>query len=348
MTISIAGRKVGDGEPALVIAEAGVNHNGQAELARRLVIQAKRAAADCVKFQTFRAERVVTKNAPKADYQLQGTSPAESQFEMLKSLELDRAVYRELVGLCKKEGILFLSTPYDEEDADFLETLGVEAYKLASIHVVEHRFLSHVARKGKPLILSTGMSTLEEVSRAVRVLRDAGNKDFVLLQCTTDYPSSADEANLRAMVTMRDSLGVLTGYSDHTQSFTAATVAAALGACVFERHFTLDRSLPGPDQACSLDPRGFSEYARTIREAERALGSSEKEPTAREKKNAIGMRRSIVAAKAILAGQTITPKDILMKRPAGGLLGDRSEEVLGRKALKKIKKDQRITPDLLQ
>lgn len=347
-SISVGAKSIGPRHPVFIIAEAGVNHNGDARLARELILRAKRAGADCVKFQTFSAERVASQAAPKARYQLKATMSGESQLTMLKALELDRKVYRQLLEAAKKEGIIFLSTPYDAEDVDFLDELGVPAFKLASIHVVEHAFLRHVAKKQKPVILSTGMATLKETREAVAIFKKAGNKKLILLQCTTDYPSAIKEANLRAMQTISSTFKLMTGYSDHTPGFAAACVAAALGARVVEKHFTVDKNLPGPDQAASLDTAEFTQYVRMIRDAEMALGSAEKNPTPSEQKNAVSMRRSAVAAKDIKAGTILRPEHLALKRPGLGFLGNRMGEILGKRALKNIRRETLITPDLIR
>jgi N-acetylneuraminate synthase/N,N'-diacetyllegionaminate synthase len=245
--LHIDGRRIGPSAPVFVIAEAGVNHNGDREVALRLVDAAREAHVDCVKFQTFKAERVSTPTAPKAAYQLEVTDPAESQVAMLRALELNERAYPALLAACRKAGVAFMSTPYNEEDIAFLVSLDVPALKLASIHAAEPSFLRAAAVTQRPLILSTGMCTMDEVKRAVDVVHGAGNRDLVVLQCTTNYPSAIADANLRAMVTMRDQLGVRIGYSDHTQSDTACIAAVALGACVIEKHFTLDKTMPGPD-----------------------------------------------------------------------------------------------------
>jgi len=345
---SIVEKEIGSGVSTFIIAEVGVNHNGDVDLALRLVAEAKKAGADCVKFQTFSAERVVTKGAPKAAYQLETTDKAESQFEMLKNVELSEIAYQEILDGCRREEILFLSTPYSVEDVDFLEKLNVPAYKIASGQVVEHFFLQYVARKGKPIILSTGMCTLGEVDAAVRAIRDAGNNDLILLQCTTNYPSPIEDANLRAMCTMSEAFGIDVGYSDHTQSSAACVAAVALGACIIEKHITLDKSLPGPDHSSSATPDEFREMVRLVRETEQALGDGVKQPSAREAKNISGMRRSLVAKRSIKAGETISLDMLACKRPALGLSPSLASEVTGHKAAVEIPKDTFITwKDLL-
>ncbi len=346
--IQIANYKLGPSFPAFIIAEAGVNHNGDLAQAKELICAAKESGADCVKFQTFRAGRVASLNAPKASYQLKSTDPGESQIDMLSELELKEEDYPILLRTCEEEEIQFLSTPYNFEDADFLDGLGVPAFKIASGQLVEHPFLEHVAKKGKPVILSTGMGTLKEVEEAIKVIHETGNDRIVVLQCTTNYPSHIEDANLRAMVTMRDRCRVLTGYSDHTCGNTAAIVAVSLGACLIEKHFTLDKGLPGPDQSSSADPREFPEFVRLIRETEKCLGTPDKKPSPQEMKNIQGMRRSLVASQDIFAGIVINWDNVTFKRPATGITGNQSHLVLGRKARQDIPADTLITPEMIE
>ncbi len=346
--IQIANYKLGPSFPAFIIAEAGVNHNGDLAQAKELICAAKESGADCVKFQTFKAGRVASLNAPKASYQLKSTDPGESQIDMLSELELKEEDYPKLLRTCEEEEIQFLSTPYNFEDADFLDGLGVPAFKIASGQLVEHPFLEHVAKKGKPVILSTGMGTLKEVEEAIKVIHETGNDRIVVLQCTTNYPSHIEDANLRAMVTMRDRCRVLTGYSDHTCGNTAAIVAVSLGACLIEKHFTLDKGLPGPDQSSSADPREFPEFVRLIRETEKCLGTPDKKPSPQEMKNIQGMRRSLVASQDIFAGIVINWDNVTFKRPATGITGNQSHLVLGRKARQDIPADTLITPEMIE
>lgn len=338
--ISFGKRSIGNNNSVFIIAEAGVNHNGDINTAKQLIAKAKECGADCIKFQTFKAERVATSNAPKAEYQNRTTPADESQVNMLKKLELPEAAYPELIDLCRSLDISFLSTPYDIKDIDFLDEIGVPAFKVASGQAVEPIFLEHLAKKQKPVLLSTGMCTLAEVDEAVRVIRNAGNDEIIVLQCTTNYPSAIADCNLRAMVTMRQALDVLVGYSDHTQSLTAALVAAAHSACVIERHFTLDKNLPGPDHSCSSDPEEFAMLVRYIREVESCLGSPLKRPSDAELRNLKGMRRSIVASQSIKAGEQFTHDNLTLKRPGTGLMGNQFQLVIGRCAKIDISPDQ--------
>ena len=318
-TVIIGARCIGKEQPVFIIAEAGVNHNGSIDLALQLVAEAARCGADAIKFQTFKAERVVTREAPKAEYQLQTTNPTESQIEMLRKLELSPEDYTTIQKACLRQKIIFLSTPYSVEDIDLLDQLGVPAFKVASGQIVEPDFLYHVASKGKPVILSTGMATLAEVDEGLRTIRKAGNNEVIILQCTTNYPSRIEDSNLHAMQTIAKALRVLVGYSDHTETDTACMAAVALGAYLIEKHFTLDRTLPGPDQSCSADPTEFRRLVHRIRETELALGSSLKQPTKSEQRNALHMRRSIVSAAPIPSGTVITKATLTFKRPGTGI-----------------------------
>jgi len=302
-----------------VIAEAGVNHNGSLELAKQMVLKAKECGADCIKFQTFSAKNLVTKNAQKAQYQVKNTGIPGGQFEMLKSLELSEADFLELKVLCDDVQIEFMSTPYNFGDVDLLERIGVSVYKVASAMLVEPIFLKKIAKTNKPVILSTGMATIEEICEAVNEMKSAGNESFYVLQCTTDYPAGISEANISTIETIRKVFNCPVGFSDHTTGDIAAIVAASIGACIIEKHFTLDKSLPGPDQINSLEPKEFKAYVRNIKSVKVALGSKNKKPTESEMKNMKSMRRSIVSAKAIKAGEVITAEHLTLKRPCSGI-----------------------------
>lgn len=334
--ISIRSHIIGTGKPTFVIAEAGVNHNGDVSIAGELIRQAKRAGADCVKFQTFKAERVVTKNAPKANYQKAVTDPNQSQLDMLRAIELSEQTYGDLISLCNYEDIVFTSTPYNEEDIDFLVELGVPLLKSASIHIAEPRFLQRLAETGLPLVVSTGMASWTEIDDAVDAIRSTGNEQFVLLQCTTNYPSLLSDTHLRAMVAMCDREKCLVGYSDHTQSHISCLGAVALGACVIEKHFTLDKSLPGPDHSTSEEPDSFAAMVNSLREMEVALGSNEKKPTVAEQANMPGMRRSIAVRHTLPAGHTIADKDLTCKRPASGIAPKDWNKLVGRQTSNKV------------
>ncbi len=329
--------------PCYVIAEAGVNHNGQLDLALELVRKAKATGADSVKFQTFKAEAVVTKNAPKANYQLEVTDRQESQLAMLQKLELDLEDYHQIIALCNELDIQFLSTPYNFADADFLNELGVDAFKIASGQLVELPFLEYVAKLGKPMIISSGMATLAEVYEGVETIRNAGNQDIVLLQCTTNYPSKIEDTNLHAMNSMGKAMDILIGYSDHVTNNYACFAAVALGARVIEKHFTLDQTMPGPDHSCSLDPAGFTELVRGIRQTELALGMSIKKPSAAEIANTLGMRRSIVLTQDLPKGSILKKTDLAFKRPATGLAPKRLPELIGKTLTADLPADHLLT-----
>jgi len=347
-TVEINGHPIGKGHPAYVIAEAGVNHNGSLEIALELVRKAKECGVDCVKFQTFKASQIVTATSPKANYQLKVTDASESQFEMLEKLQLERSDYLEIINLCKELDIQFLSTPYNKEDADFLESLGVDCYKIASGQLVELPFLAHVARKNKPIIVSTGMANLAEVYEGIQAIRDAGNDQIILLQCTTNYPSRLEDANILAMNAMQDALDVQIGYSDHVENNFACLAAVARGACLIEKHFTLDRNMDGPDHSSSLDSDGFKELVDGIRNIEKALGSPVKTPTAAEVSNTQGMRRSLVLNENQAGGTLITEAMIGFKRPATGLAPKLLEKVIGKKLSKSVPADIPLTEDMIE
>lgn len=330
-TLDIRGRKIGPGHPCFVIAEAGVNHNGEVETAKQLALVAAQAGADAVKFQQFRASSLVLESAPKAPYQEEGTGGG-SQWEMLRRLELDEASLTEIETYCREAGIMFLSSVFDEEGVDFLETLGVPAYKLGSGELTNLPLLRHAARKRKPLILSTGMSTLEEVSDAVGTVREAGCREIVLLHCVSSYPAAPQDANLRAMETLRRTFDVPAGFSDHTGGIEVALGAVALGALVIEKHFTLDRCSAGPDHKASLEPPELTALIRGIRTVELALGSGRKGPVPAEEETARVARRSIVAAEDIPSGARISDKFLAFKRPGTGLAPAMRSQVVGRRA----------------
>lgn len=348
MNLRVGPFDITDRGRTFVIAEGGVNHNGNIDLAKRLVVAAKNAGADCIKFQTFQADRLAVRTAPKAPYQLNATNQSESQRDMLRALELTEADYQEIAAVSHEQQLLFLSTPYSRQDVDLLESLGVAAYKIASGQAIEPLFLEYVASKGKPIFLSTGMCTLAEVDLAVQSIRQAGNDQVLVLQCTTSYPSSLDDANLLAIVTMRQQLDVLVGYSDHTQCATAATTAVALGASVVERHLTLDKKLPGPDQACSSEPDEFARWVQAIRDTERALGSPIKQPTANERQNMKAVRRGVVAVVPIRAGTPLTLDNLDVKRPASELTGADLPDLIGRFAAVDIEPDTFITRGMIR
>jgi N-acetylneuraminate synthase/N,N'-diacetyllegionaminate synthase len=341
--IELFGKTIGVGRSPFVIAEIGVNHNGDVDLACRMIAEAARQGADCVKFQTFRAETLATKAAPKAAYQMAITEKTESQFEMLKNLELSPEAHMRIIRECQAQSIGFMSTPYSIEDVDFLDKLDVAAYKIASGQIAEPSFIEHVASKKKPVILSTGMADLAEVETAVKTVSSTGNRQLVLLQCTTEYPSDYRDANLRAMLAMADTFSVLVGYSDHTTNPAAAIAAAALGAVVIEKHFTLDKTMPGPDHAASAEPAELGTLIRMVRQAYECLGSPWKQPSEVELRNRVTMRRSVVTRSPIAAGETVTREMLTLKRPGTGLAPSWVEKLIGQRAAHDIRPETLLT-----
>ena len=338
--IDIAGRVIGPGQPCFIVAEAGVNHNGDLEVGKRLIEVAACAGADAVKFQSFNAEHVVSASAPKAEYQLRLTDPGESQLGMLRRLELSPDAQRELRMHCEKVGVLFLSTPFDEESADLLDRMGVRAFKVGSGELTNWPYLESMGRRGKPVILSTGMSYLSEVDEAVRVLRHAGCEHLILLHCVSEYPAEPAEANLRAIRTLEVAFQVPVGFSDHTQGIEVALAAVALGACVIEKHFTLDHGLPGPDHRASLDPEELRRMIGAIRTVERALGDGVKRPAKSELRNREVVRRSLSVVTDIPEGAVLQPDMLEALRPATGISPTLLRLVVGRKARRSLRAGQ--------
>ena len=329
-TVTLHARLVGAGHPCFVIAEAGVNHNGDPALAHTLIDAAVDTGVDAVKFQTFSAERLVARQAPKAAYQRQHTPAGESQLEMLKRLELTPDVHRELMDHCRDKGVIFMSTPFDEESADLLEALGVCAYKISSGDVTNTPFLRHIATKNKPVILSTGMADLDEVQTAVDAIAAAGNHQLIVLHCVTNYPADPGDSNLRAMGTMAARLGVSVGWSDHTPGNAVALAAVAMGACVVEKHFTLDRSLPGPDHQASLLPGELRALVDGIRSVEAALGDGVKRPRASEMPNLPIARKSLHWRRALRSGASLAAGDFIALRPGVGMPPAAVSSLIGR------------------
>lgn len=329
-----------------IIAEAGVNHNGELEKALQLVDAASKAGADAVKFQTFRSEDVVLKTAEMATYQQTNLGRKISQLEMIRSFELDAKYWPKIVARCQQRGILFLSTPHGgRRSVDLLESLGVVAYKIGSGDLTNYILLERVAKTRKPIVLSTGMATLEEVRDAVRYIRSKGNKHIILLHATTNYPCPLEEVNLLAMVTMMKELDVPIGFSDHTTNDLSAIAATAFGAAVYECHFTLDKRLPGPDHVASVDPEELKRRIQAIRQTQVLLGNGEKIPTRSERKSMIKIvRKSLVYEHDLQAGYVLKPEDLEAKRPTGGISPIHYEEFLGRPLKIAVKKDQLAYP----
>ena len=345
--VTIGEQKVGPGLPCLVIAEAGVNHNGSLEMALRLIDAAADAGADIVKFQTFKAEEVVSPIAPKADYQVQTTGGSESQLEMVKKLELQPEAFRQIERRCRERGIVFMSTPFDKGSVDLLKDLGVVAFKIGSGELTNLPFLSYVAAQGKPMILSTGMSNLDEVAAAVGAVRAAGNRELVILHCVSNYPAAPSSVNLRVMKTLEDEFGVPVGYSDHTEGIAIPLAAVALGACIVEKHFTLDRSLPGPDHRASLEPHELAAMMRGIRTVEAALGDGIKQPAAEELNTAAVARRSLVAACDLQAGTVLLDAMVAIRRPGTGLPPSALLQLVGRCLRQDVAAGELITMEML-
>ena len=342
MELMIGKKKVGPGRPVFIIAEAGVNHNGSLKEAFRLVEAAKAAGADAVKFQTYRTEELVTADAPKAAYQQKNTR-AGSQFEMLKRLELSEADFKKLFDHCRQRKILFLSSPFDGPSAVFLDRLGVAAFKISSSELTNHLLLAQVAGCGKPVILSTGMASLAEVRSAVKVIFSAGNRKLILLHCTSNYPTAAGDVNLRAMKTLADEFALPAGFSDHTEGIAVSIAAAALGAAVLEKHFTLDKKAAGPDHQASLDPVELGALVRAVRQVEAALGDGRKRPTVSELPVRAVARKSIVAAADLEPGTKLSTALLKLKRPGTGLAPELLPKLVGRIAKAAIAKDEMIT-----
>ncbi len=335
-------------DKVVIIAEAGVNHNGDVELARKLIDVAEAAGADYVKFQTYRADRVVTAKAPKATYQLAATPGDENQIEMLRGLELTDTEFTELWSICSKKRVRFLSTPFDTPSADFLARLGVDRFKIPSGELVNIPFLEHVGGLGLPVILSTGMSDLEEVRAGVGALEKAGCRDISILHCLTNYPANPAEANLRAMHTMAEEFGYPVGFSDHTPGIAVSLAAVALGARIIEKHFTLDRSLPGPDHAASLEGDELKQLVDEIRIVESALGDGQKVPAKSELAIRTIARKSVVAATHIPAGTAFSAANLTVKRPGTGLPPAQLRSLFGEVARCDIEPDTLLTKEMIR
>ena len=325
-----------------VIGEIGVNHNGSLELAKQLIDVAAEAGADAVKFQTFTAESLVTRTARKADYQARNHAVDESQFSMLKKLELSESDLRACKAYCDARDIVFLSTPFDEAAADLLVDVGVQGFKVSSGDLTNLPLLEHMAAHGLPMIISTGMATMGEIEDAVRAIEGAGDPPLAILHCVSDYPAKASEANLAAMDTIRAAFGRVVGWSDHTLGDAISVASVARGARLIEKHFTLDTAMEGPDHKASLDPAEFAELVAKIRLVEAAIGDGVKRPQPSEIPTAEVARRSVVAATDIAAGETITDEHLIMKRPGTGLMPKYARLVVGRRAARDIPADTLI------
>ncbi|EAI7245225.1 N-acetylneuraminate synthase [Campylobacter upsaliensis] len=326
----------------LIIAEAGVNHNGDINLAKKLIEQAAKAGADVVKFQTFKANSCVSVSAKKAKYQLETTVKEESQLEMIQKLELSYESHFELMKHCKKHGIAFLSTPFDLESVEFLRGLDLPYFKIPSGEITNLPYLKAVAKCKKKVLLSTGMANLGEIEAALTILRKNGTRNITLLHCNTEYPTPFEDVNLNALKTLKEAFKLEVGYSDHTEGIVASLGAVALGAVVIEKHFTLDKTMEGPDHRASLEFEELRALCKGIRELEKALGSGIKKASKSEAKNKIIARKSLVAKREIQKGEKFSIENLTTKRPGSGISAMRYEEYLGKRALKTYKKDELI------
>lgn len=329
-------------EKVYIIAEAGVNHNGDINIAKALIDGAVEAKADAIKFQTFRAEKLVTKTANKAPYQTKLTTKVESQYEMLKRLELDYEMHIELIEYCKYKGIQFLSTPFDIESIDLLVQLGINIFKIPSGEITNFPYLKRIGSLKKKVILSTGMCNLSEIKDAIGVLRKEGADDIAVLHCNTEYPTPMEDVNLEAMRTIKKELNIKVGYSDHTLGIEVPIAAVAMGATIIEKHFTLDKNMEGPDHKASLECKELAEMVRCIRNIERAFGDGVKRATRSELKNIEVARKSIVAAKDIMRGEIFTEDNLTTKRPGNGISPMKWNQIIGQIADKDYKKDELI------
>lgn len=332
-------------ENVLIIAEAGVNHNGNLQRAKDLISAAADSGADYVKFQTFKTEKVVTKSAKRANYQNKNTGDAESQFDMIKKLELSQKDHLELIEHSKKKNIKFLSTGFDLDSLDFLNSLDIPLFKIPSGEITNLPYLRKIASFKKPVVMSTGMANIEEVKESYHALLDAGlgKKDITIVHCNTEYPTPMEDVNLKAMLHIRDEIGVKVGYSDHTLGIEVPIAAVALGATVIEKHFTLDRDLPGPDHLASLEPLELKTMVTAIRNIEKAIsGSGKKEVSPSEKENLKIVRKSIVALTTIQEGEIFSPENVGIKRPGGGISPMEWDSVIGSKAKRNYNEDELI------
>lgn len=325
-----------------IIAEAGVNHNGDIRIAKKLIDMAVESGANAVKFQTFKPEKLVCRDAAKAEYQKELTPALESQYEMLKKLELSEQMHIELINYCVEKNIQFLSTPFDLDSIEMLCRLGIPFIKIPSGEITNLPYLRAAARTGKDIILSTGMSSLEEVKNAKNILQKNNAGKIIMLHCNTEYPTPMEDVNLRAMLTIKKELNVQVGYSDHTEGIEVPIAAVALGAVVIEKHFTLDKGMEGPDHKASIEPKDLKQMVKSIRNIEKALGSTEKMASISEKRNIPVVRKSIVASKKIKTGEIFSEDNLTVKRPGTGISPMEWESVIGTRAIKDFEEDQLI------
>lgn len=345
--MELFGRNIGGDQPVFIIAEAGVNHNGDMELARRLIEVATEAGVDAVKFQTLNASRYISRYAPKARYQLEATDKGESQVDMVSRYELSKEQHVELMHHCAERNLHFFSTAFDESGVDLIEELGVECFKIPSGEITNLPFIEYIAAKGKSVILSTGMSSIGEVEKAVGVIIDKGVRDLALLHCVSNYPARPEDVNLRAMQTMGRAFGLPVGYSDHTSGIEVAVAAVALGACIIEKHFTTDKGLPGPDHQASLEPEELRSLVDSIRNVEASLGDGIKRSMPSEKNTRDVARKSLVAVRPIKAGEVLEREAIAIKRPGTGISPVELDYVLGRRLNRDIEEDESLGWEML-
>lgn len=341
-SVQIGGVNISDESPVFIIAEIGVNHNGDILLAKKMIDIASEAGVNAVKFQSFHPEELVDKDAPKANYQLETTDKKESQFEMLKKLMLSIDKMEQLKIYAEQKGLIFLSTPFDEKSLEELESIQVDGYKISSTDTTNLLFLKKVARSQRPIILSTGMTTLEEIEKAVRIIYEHGNKDLILLHCTANYPTAVEEVNMMAIKTIAEKFGTLVGYSDHTEGVGVAPYTIPLGVKIVEKHFTLDKTLEGPDHRASLNPEELAELVKKIRYVESALGNGIKKPTPSEKITKPRMQKNITVKQDIIKGTVLQEDMLTAKRSSKGISAIHVLEIVGKKFNRDIKKDEFI------
>lgn len=346
--IKIKDKILGDGNPCFIIAEGGVNHNGDINLAKKMIDKAVEAKVDAIKFQTFKSENLVTKYASMAKYQKDNLGKEDSQFNMLKKLELSYSQFIELKKYCDERNIIFMSTPFDFESADFLNSIGMEAFKISSGDLTSIPMLEHISKFKKPILLSSGMAVLGEIEDAVMAIRNSGIEDIAVLHCTSNYPAAIESVNLKAMNTIKDAFKVVGGYSDHTEGITIPIAAAALGAEIIEKHFTLDKNMEGPDHKASLDPEELKKMVEEVRKVEASLGTGIKIFNESEIDAMKVARKSIVAARDIKTGEVLVLKDLDYKRPGNGLSPKEYKFILGKKAKRDIRKDEQIVLSYLE
>ena len=334
--------------PPFIIAEGGVNHNSNLDLALKLIDSASDAGADAIKFQTWRAEQLVTRAGKMADYQKRNIGKEESQFDMLKKLELKEEWYPELIKRAKEKNIILLSTPHGGFEAvDFMGCYNFPAFKIASSDITNLPLLEYAAKRGKPMLISTGMSNLDEIKEAVATVKNAGNDQILVFHCTTDYPLAPENVNLRAIQTFMKELGVLIGYSDHTLGSQVPIMAASLGACMIEKHFTLDRSMPGPDHVASMEPKDFKEMVAALKQVPIIMGTGLKAPLKPELQYMTVARKSIVAARDIKNGEKFTEENLAIKRPGSGIHPKEFKNILGKTALVDISQDTLLKEEMI-